>query len=200
MSDNFFNDILIDPDFLRPTGPPGGRNDPYGAFNFVVEVEGLIAGGFSEVSGLQVEVDVHRQREGGENMFEYQLPGPASYPQRLSLRRGLTSIDLFWDWIQQVARGIVIRRNITISLLDLGGGASSLDQRIVMSWDCRRAFPVRWSGPELNAGGGQVAMESIELVHHGIARGAGLSKIVREQLRRAEPDARQAADTRKRTL
>ena len=33
----------------------GVRNDPYMSFNFFVEIEGLIAGGFSEVGGLQIE-------------------------------------------------------------------------------------------------------------------------------------------------
>lgn len=170
MSDLFFNDILSDPDFLRPTTATGARNDPFGAYSYGVEIEGLTAGGFSEVSGLQVAIDVHRLREGGENLFEHQLPGPASYPQSLTLRRGLTVADLFWDWIQQIARGFIVRRNLTITLLEPDGSPA-------MIWDVRRAFPTRWSGPELRADGSQVALESVELVHHGIARSAGLSVI-----------------------
>jgi len=37
----------------------GVRNDPYMSFNFFVEIEGLIVGAFTEVSGLQVETQVH---------------------------------------------------------------------------------------------------------------------------------------------
>jgi hypothetical protein len=39
-------------------GVPGARRDPYTAFNFMVEIEGLVAGGFSEVGGLQVDTTV----------------------------------------------------------------------------------------------------------------------------------------------
>jgi len=38
--------------------PLGTRIDPYLGFSFLVEVEDLIVGGFSEVSGLQVETEV----------------------------------------------------------------------------------------------------------------------------------------------
>lgn len=41
------------------------RKDPYRGFRFRVEIEGIIAGGFSEVSGLQVETQVEEHREGG---------------------------------------------------------------------------------------------------------------------------------------
>ena len=31
--------------------------NPYTAFNFLVEIQGLVVGGFSEVSGLQAETE-----------------------------------------------------------------------------------------------------------------------------------------------
>ena len=34
-----------------------GRNDPYGAFNFLVEIAGVTKGGFMEVTGLDAEVN-----------------------------------------------------------------------------------------------------------------------------------------------
>ncbi len=40
----------------------------------------------------------------------------------------------------------------------------------VAEWQLRRAFPSKWSGPELNAdpvGGG---VETLELAHHGLER------------------------------
>lgn len=170
IGDRFGSDLGLDSDFLTPTGASGHRHDPYLGFNFTVEIDGLLAGGFSEVSGLQIAIDVQVYREGGENLFEHQLPGPARYPQRLTLKRGLTDRDVFWDWTQQVARGVIVRRNITIALHDESGAP-------VMLWDCRRAFPVHWSGPDLRADGNAVAFETVELAHHGIARSKGLSMI-----------------------
>ena len=54
----------------------GTRNDPYMSFNFFVEIEGLIVGAFTEVSGLQVETQVHDYQEGGQNEYVHRLPGP----------------------------------------------------------------------------------------------------------------------------
>ncbi len=148
----------------------GDRRDPYLGMRFRVEVDGLQVGGFSEVSGLAVQVEVTSYREGGENLFEHRLPGPVSYPGNIVLRHGLTDATVFWDWLGQVALGVVIRRNLTITLLGLDGEPAVL-------WDCRQAFPVRWSGPELDAGAASAAFETIELAHHGITRAAGLSLI-----------------------
>ena len=47
---------------------------PYQTFNFAVEIEGLLVGGFTEVSGLESEVEVEEYREGGVNGFVHKLP------------------------------------------------------------------------------------------------------------------------------
>lgn len=141
----------------------GARNDPYAGFNFLVEIEGLLVGGFTEVSGLQVETEVQEYREGGRNDYMHRLPGPVRYPQNLSLRRGLTAIDTLWAWQQEVADGVITRRNGTIYLLDRQGDP-------VTWWDFRDAYPVRWSGPEFRADTSAVAVETVELTHRGISR------------------------------
>jgi T4-like virus tail tube protein gp19 len=116
----------------------GVRVDPYQVFNFMVEIEGIISGGFSECSG------------------------PTKYPP-LVLKHGLTLIDGLWRWHQDVAQGKVDRRNGSIYLLDRQGLP-------VMWWDFKKAFPVKWTGPELRAASGEVAFESIELAHRGLSR------------------------------
>lgn len=54
-------------------------NDPYRAFNFLVEMDGLTAAGFSECSGLSTETDVIEYREGGDRGGVRKLPGLAKY-------------------------------------------------------------------------------------------------------------------------
>ena len=49
----------------------GARLDPYGAYNFLVEIEGIIAGGFSELSGLDITTDVDIIHEGGVNERQF---------------------------------------------------------------------------------------------------------------------------------
>ncbi len=148
--------------FSLATNLSGVRVDPYQAFNFLVEIEGILAGGFSECSGLQVESETFEYREGGVNEYMHRFAGPTKYAPLL-LKHGLTQIDGLWGWHQDVVQGRIRRRNGTIYLLN--------KQRIpVIWWDFKEAFPFRWSGPSLVASSGGVAIESVELAHRGLSR------------------------------
>ncbi len=148
----------------------GIRNDPYVPFNFLVEIEGLLVGGFTEVTGLQIETEVQDYREGGLNEYVHKLAGPTRYPSNLILKHGLTDIETLWSWHQDVTQGTIKRRNGTIYLLD--------NRRLpAMWWDFMEAYPVKWGGPELRADSNIVAVETVELVHKGISKPA-LSSIV----------------------
>jgi phage tail-like protein len=136
------------------------RRDPLLAFNFQVEIEGIVTAGFSECSGLQAEIETLPYSEGGVNEFEHQFWGRSKYP-RLVLKRGLTQIDGLWDWYQDVAQGTVQRKNGTIYLLDPQHQQS-------LAWHFMQALPVKWAGPELRADSATVAFESVELVHRGL--------------------------------
>jgi phage tail-like protein len=139
------------------------RNDPYLNFNYLVEIEQLVIGGFSEVTGLQVEIDVQEFREGGVNDYIHKLPGPARYPSSITLKRGLTDATALWDWQQQVVRGQVNRKNGSIILLDAAENEK-------WRWDFFDAFPVKWTGPDLRASSADIAIELLELNHRGITR------------------------------
>lgn len=140
----------------------GQRKDPYLGFRFRVEIEGVQVGGFSEVSGLQVEVETEDYREGGANDFVHKLVGPTRYPANLALKHGLMDTSTLWDWHQDVRNGRITRRNGSIILLNSAG----LEVR---RWNFTGAHPVRWNGPELRATSADVAMESVELVHRGLS-------------------------------
>ncbi len=141
---------------------PFERSDPYAGFNFLVEINGLVVGGFSEVTGLQAEVEIEDYREGGLNSYVHRRPGPARYPANLVLRRGVTDGEALAGWHRDVRQGIVERRNVTILLRNASGA-------IVKAWTLEKAFPVRWGGPELRADSNTVAVESLELAHCGFA-------------------------------
>ena len=138
------------------------RTDPLGSFRFLVEIDGITVAGFSEVSGLQVEVETEDYSEGGVNDSNHRLPKTARYPN-LTLRRGVADSTALWEWQRDVVRGIVQPRNIHIVLLD--------DLRAERwRWRCLNAYPVGWTGPELRASESSVAVESLELVHMGLER------------------------------
>jgi phage tail-like protein len=141
----------------------GARHDPYLSFGFLVEIEGLVAGGFTEVTGLQFEIEVEDYREGGQNAYVHKLPGAARFPANIVLKHGLTDSDTLWRWHQDVRGGLIKRKNGSIVMLDSAGAER-------WRWNFVDAYPVRWNGPDLRAGTAEVAVETVELAHRGIVR------------------------------
>jgi phage tail-like protein len=138
------------------------RPDPYRVFRFVVEIDGTEAGGFQAVTGIERQTQIEPYREGGVNDYEHQLAVKTTYPA-LTLKRGLVD-PWMWDWHQEVIAGRVVRRTISLLLLDPAGEEA-------WRWIAVEAFPAKWTGAELEALTAAVATESVELVHHGIIRG-----------------------------
>jgi phage tail-like protein len=142
--------------------PVGERNDPYASFRFLVEIDGLVVAGFSEVSGLQAETQIEDYREGGVNDYVHKLPKETTY-QNIILKRGITDSDVLWKWHQDVVSGKIERRSGYIVLLDSEGSET-------WRWNFIDAYPAKWNGPDLRAESDGVALESIELVHNGIKK------------------------------
>jgi phage tail-like protein len=137
----------------------GLRPDPLMGFRFLVMVEGEVVAAFSEVSGIQAEVEVLELEEGGENGFVHKLPGRAKHGN-LTLRRGVITLEL-WRWFTEVVAGRPVRRTVSVVLLP--GAQLAIPVRFVFE----SAIPVRWTGPELKAEQSTVAVETVELAHHG---------------------------------
>jgi phage tail-like protein len=135
----------------------GNRFDPYGAYNFLVEIDGIIEGGFSEVSGLSIQTEVETIQEGGVNDFEHKLPKGSKYTD-ITLKRGLTDRSLY-DWYRDVVSGTINRKSGSIKLLDH-------ERMPVMEWRFFEAYPVKWDGPTFNAASNTVASESLVLTYH----------------------------------
>lgn len=140
----------------------GIRNDPYQGFNFLVEIQGLIAGGFTRVSGLSITTEVQTVAEGGVNSHVHRLPKGTSHAD-LVLEGGVTDFDMMWGWYEDVVSGKFERRNGTIYLLD----RASLP---AMWWNFTRAFPVKWDGPQFDAERSTVAAQTLTLAHEGLTR------------------------------
>lgn len=140
---------------------PSARTDPYKNFNFRVEIAGVAAGQFAEVSGLAAEADVVEYREGADKVTSSRkLPGRVRYPN-VTLRRGLTASRDLWEWWTTVRDGAVDRRTVAITLLNDAGEP-------VLRWRLREAWISKIVAPDLNAEGNDVAIETIELTHEGL--------------------------------
>jgi len=139
------------------------KEDPYLDFRFLLEIEGLIRGGFSEVSGLQVETEIEDYQEGGVNNFVHKLLKSTKYPTNLVLKRGITDSDVLWKWHQDIVSGKIEPKNIFIIILDYEG-------QEMLQWEFKKAYPVKWTGPDFKADGNNVAIETLELVHRGMQK------------------------------
>src|SRR5438270_7648362 len=91
--------------------------DPYGNFNFLVEIDGIARAAFQQVSGVDSSIDVIEHREGGENTTVRKLPGLAKY-SNIQLKWGLADDRDLYDWHRQAIQGDVVRKNGSIVLLN----------------------------------------------------------------------------------
>lgn len=143
---------------------PGERRDPYRNFRFRVEVEGIQQAGFSEVSGFDASLSVIEYREGNETITPRKLPGLAKYGN-ITLKWGVTdSLDMY-TWLQESIQGTMSRKTVTIIAVDEEGND-------VATWQVIEAWPVKYSAPNFNGTGNEVAIESLELAHEGMTRTA----------------------------
>jgi phage tail-like protein len=142
--------------------PVAQRVDPYGNFNFLVEIDGITRAAFHEVSGFDSTIDVIEHREGGENTTPRKLPGMTKH-SNIVLKWGLATDRDLYDWHRQVVKGDVARKNGSIVLLDRAG-------QEVVRWNFFAAWPTKWDGPDLTAEGNGVAIETLELAHEGVER------------------------------
>ena len=142
------------------------KRDLYGSYRFWVEIGQLAEGAFSECSGLQAETEVFEWEEGGGNGYKLRLPARTKFPN-LVLKRGVASAEL-WEWYQSVidadGRSVRIqRRNCSIILYGYSGVPE-------LRWNVSEALPIKWGGPTLKTGANEIAVETIELIHHGFKR------------------------------
>jgi phage tail-like protein len=136
--------------------------DPFGNFNFLVEIDGITRAAFQECSGFDSSIDVIEHREGGGNVTSRKLPGQTKY-SNLLLKRGITDDKQLYEWHRRAIGGQVERKNGSIVLLDRGGTE-------VARWNFFRAWPAKWTGPSLTAEGNDVAIEQLDLAHEGVER------------------------------
>jgi phage tail-like protein len=137
------------------------RVDPYASFNFIVEIDGVARAGFSECSGLGIEVEVIEYREGTDKPNTVRkLPGLIKY-SAIVLKRGFTQDKSLWGWFKKVLDGNVHRANGSILLLDAA-------HMPALRWVFREAWPSKWEGPTLNGKSNDIAIETLEIQHEGI--------------------------------
>lgn len=155
-------------ELMRSSGP-GSHLDRGMSFRFKVHLDHVDTGDWSACSGLKVDFKPEQLRSGGRYSSARWMPGEVSYP-RLVLRRAINAKgsekvqkwlkDNAWKWMRD-----------SFDVEDAGGSASiylyDAYDHPVMKWTLKGVRPAAWSGPDLDAATGKVALETLELVHRG---------------------------------
>jgi phage tail-like protein len=174
-----FTVVLLD---AQPAAGPGAAGTAVlGAIASVAKA--LLAGTFSEVSGLNAEMETEEYREGGVNTGPHKFAKWGKYPN-LVFKRGVTFNTDLWDWYYQAlyGTGALPRKNGIIVLSDRGASGTpaaggpplpplpGLDKPPVAVWFFNNGLPEKLQGPALNAKSNEIAIETLEIAHQGLVR------------------------------
>ena len=138
---------------------------PIPKFLFEVNVTDLdlkneLTGGFTEVSGLDVETELLEYRAGNMPQFsKIKQAGMQKY-SNITLKRGVfAQVNSFYTWWRsavQESDTTNYHRNMTINLKNEKG-------EVVMTWTVTNAFPIKVQSTDLKADANEIAIESMEL-------------------------------------
>lgn len=136
--------------------------DHIGAFNFLLEIEGVTQGPVSYVGGLTARTDVVRFKDGADIVVR-QRPG-RSHADNIIVRRGYNNNDELFDWYDKVREGRVERK--AGSVIIAGDDASEITR-----FNFFEAWPCRWSLLALDGDDSTTLVEEIEIAVERIEKG-----------------------------
>jgi len=160
-----------------PTPPPKKRPksaaeqipDPATTVFFHLEVDNLSAGWWNSFEGLGMETAIEQREEGGNNIWVHQLPTRLKF-SNIKLSRPLNEdSNKVAVWFTKFLTKLERTNTATIKAVDGKG-------KVIAEWNLRGVVPVRWTGPSFSVDAPKMAVETLELAHHGfmepVAKGA----------------------------
>jgi phage tail-like protein len=142
------------------------RTDPVPVSSFYLDISGKVTGLFRECTGLGSETEVITQLVAGNagQQIIMKIPGALKY-DNIVLKRGVTNDMQIWEWRKLVEEGKVekARMNGTVTMYDQ-------ENKPIAEWTFEQAWPCKVSGPTLNAGTNEIAIEELHIAHEGMKR------------------------------
>ncbi len=136
-------------------------DDIEGNMIFALEIENIELANFIECSGIKRSTEVVEIQEGGLNGFVHKFPGQTRW-ENIVLRYGVTGDATLQTWAEEVLQdNFAARRSGKIVIKRLNGS-------VVRRYSFQGAWPVAWEGPAFNANGADLAIEMLEIAHHGL--------------------------------
>jgi phage tail-like protein len=143
--------------------PPLDRmTELHASFRFVVRVDNINYAAFSECTLPTLQVETQDIKEGGQNAYTHKLPVRVN-AGTIKLKHGVMQNDELLKWYMLVLAGKIkdATRDVQVILFNS-------DSKIqVATWTFNKAYPIRYGGPALKADTSVVAVEELELAHHG---------------------------------
>lgn len=138
-----------------------GIEEPEGNFIFELEIDGVAVANFLECNGIKTSTQVFELEEGGMNHRVHKLPGQSRW-ENITLRYGVTSDTSLLEWRNEILDdGFAKRRNGAIIVKN-----NAMEE--VRRYSFVNAWPVAYEGPQLASQGSELAIEMIEIAHHGV--------------------------------
>jgi phage tail-like protein len=150
------------------------------AMRFEVVIDGYDLGAWTSCRGLAVTFKHDRVLELGEHTLTGYIPGRVEYSP-VSLGRAMVKSD--WDktkaWLEMVGSAPwLLADSPSVDIASNAGGFdvgtstgkitlrdAHLDE--VATWELQGVLPAAWKGPQFDANGKAVAIETLDLVHGG---------------------------------
>lgn len=154
-------------------------DDPLTTFRFVLELGALQIAGFQECTGLQLETKTFDYPEGGRNASALKFPERGTV-SNITLKRGMVAgptSNALYNWQRDVMTGAFDPRDnphrrpadadddIANRLAIVLQNELGIEMK---RWRLVRAFPVKWSGPDLKSGASALAIETLVIACEGL--------------------------------
>ena len=129
--------------------------DHVGAYNFCVEIQGVQAGYFKGVDGINCEIEVIEFQDG-DDLTLRKRPGRSKFGD-VTLKKGYIVTADLQDWWKNARDGQYDRRDISVILNDNAGNE-------IRRWNLYGCWPKQWKVNAFDGKGNDVVTEEITFV------------------------------------
>ena len=140
------------------------RRDPYVNSRFKLQLGSVQQASFAECAIADTTTDPIEYRTGDDPGTVRKQPGLTKYGN-ITLKWGLSDSKDIWEWRKKVIDGNMgaARVNGSIIIQDEEGNDK-------VQWDFLNGWPSKYDPADLNAKGNDIAIETLEITHEGLAR------------------------------
>ncbi len=118
---------------------------------------------FNEVVLPTLTMETEDVKEGGQNKYTHKLPGRIN-AGTVKLKQGIVHVDLMMKWYVDVMTKQKYGKQQEM-LIIVQYSALFIPLRI---WQFENAYPIKWTGPQLQSGQSAAIVEEFEFAHSGV--------------------------------